>query len=87
MLTISSSDIVKKLSYVTKPEEIIFVEDANQHVIRSVVMPYNIYEMIREKIEDELYLAANSSALSQEAYDGFLEMEDVIDELQWCRTL
>ncbi len=81
MLTISSSDIVKKPSYVTRPEEITFVEDAKQHVVRSVVIPYKIYETIREKIEDELYLAANKKALSQEAYDSFLETEAVAEEL------
>ena len=81
MLTVSSSDIVKKPSYVTKPEEITFVEDAKQHVVRSVVIPYKIYETIREKIEDVLYLDDNEKALSQEAYDAFLETEAVAEEL------
>ncbi len=81
MITISSSDIVKKPSYVSRPKEVTFVEDAKQHVIRSVVIPYEIYEKIREKIEDELYLAANAAALGEEAYGDFLQIEPAAEEL------
>jgi hypothetical protein len=81
MITISSSDIVKRPSCVSRPKEVTFVEDAKQHVIRSVVIPYELYEKIREKIEDELYLAANAQALSAEAYDDFRQIEPVAEEL------
>ena len=81
MLTISSSDIVKKPSYVTRPTEVTFVEDAKKHIIKSVVIPYALYEKIKETIEDELYLAQNRGALSKEAYVEFLEIEEVVEDL------
>ncbi len=81
MLTISSSDIIRKPSYITRPTEITLVEDAKQHIARSVVIPYKLYEKIKDKIEDELYLINNEKALSQEAYDDFLERESVSEDL------
>ncbi len=50
-------------------------------MIRSVVIPYELYEKVRESIEDELYLSQNEGALSQSAYDEFLETEAVAEEL------
>ncbi len=79
MITISSSDIIKNPSYIMKPEDIIFVKDAKGHAIRSVVLPYSLYEKVQEKIEDELYLFKNAKALSKEAYDDFLEIETVVE--------
>jgi len=79
MLTISSSDIIKKPSYITRPTDITFVEDAKKHIIKSVVLPYAMYERVKEKIEDELYLMQNADALSQKAYDEFLEIEEVVE--------
>ena len=81
MLRVSSSDIVKKPSYVTRPTQITFIEDTKQHITRSVVLPYELYEKVREKIEDELYLMNNKKALSQEAFDAFKEIENVVEEL------
>jgi len=81
MITISSSDIIKKPSYITRPEEITFVEDMKKHVIKSVVLPYELYERVREKIEDEMYLMRNTKALGKEAYDEFLEREEVVEDL------
>ena len=49
MITISSSDIIKKPSYVTRPTEITFVADMKKHVIKSVVLPYDLYERVRER--------------------------------------
>jgi len=81
MLTISVSDIVKKPSYITRPTEITLVEDAKQHVAKSVVIPYALYEKLKDKIEDELYLINNQNALSKEAYSEFLQIEDVSQDL------
>jgi len=81
MLTISSSAIVKKPSYITRPKEITFVEDAKQHIIKSVVLPYSLYQKVRETIEDELYLMNNREALSACANEEFLEIEPVCEEL------
>ena len=81
MLTIASRDIIKTPSYITAPKEITFVEDAKKHIIKSVVFPYEIYEQLREKIEDELYVIQNKKALSKESYEEFLEIEEVCEEL------
>ncbi|PHS41835.1 MAG: hypothetical protein COB07_01995 [Sulfurovum sp.] len=81
MITISSSDIIKKPSYVTRPEEIAFVEDMKKHVIKSVVLPYELYERVREKVEDEMYLMRNAEALGEDAYKEFLEIEKVSEDL------
>ena len=82
MITISSSDIIKKPSYVTRPKEITFVEDMKKHVIKSVVLPYELYERVREKIEDEMYLMRNAEALGEEAYKEFLESEEIVEDLR-----
>jgi len=76
MITISSSDVVKKPSYITNPQDITFVEDAKKHIKKSVVIPYALYERLKEQIEDELYLFENKKALSKEAYNEFLEIEE-----------
>jgi hypothetical protein len=81
MLTISSSDVIKKPSLVTRPTEITLVEDAKQHIARSVVIPYALYEKLKDAIEDEIYLINNKDALSQKAYSDFLEIETVVEAL------
>ena len=81
MIIINSSDIVKKPSYVTRPTDITFIEDAKQHITKSVVLPYALYEKVKEKIEDELYIMNNKKALSKSAYDEFLEIEQLSEEL------
>jgi hypothetical protein len=81
MLTITSSDIIKKPSYITRPEDITFVEDAKKHIIKSVVLPFELYEKVKEKIEDEIYLSQNKKALSKDAYDDFLDIETVIEDM------
>ncbi len=81
MLTIASRDIIRKPSYITAPTDITFVEDAKKHIIKSVVFPYDIYEQLKEKIEDELYIIQNKKALSKESYDNFLNTEDICEEL------
>jgi len=80
MLVINSSDFIRKPSYITKPEDITFVRDAKKQLIKSVVIPYDLYEKIKEKIEDELYILRNTKALSQASYDEFLEIEEVVEE-------
>ena len=80
MITITSSDVVKKPSYITNPQEITFVEDAKKHIKKSVVLPYALYERVKEQIEDELYLFENRKALSQSRYDEFLEVEESFTE-------
>ncbi len=81
MITITSSDIIKKPSYITQPKDITFVEDAKKHITKSVVLPYELYEKLREKIEDELYLLNNAEALSKSSYNEFKEIEEVCEDL------
>lgn len=45
------------------------------------MLPYELYEKVREKIEDELYLMNNKQALSKKANDEFLEIEPISEEL------
>ena len=40
MIVINSSDIIKKPSFITKPADITFVQDAKKHITKSVVLPY-----------------------------------------------
>jgi hypothetical protein len=80
MITISASDVIKKPSYITNPREITLVEDAKKHIKKSVVIPYALYELIREQIEDQIYLLENQKALSPEAYEDFLAIEESFTE-------
>lgn len=82
MLVINSSDFIKKPSYITQPLDITFVEDAKKHITKSVVLPYDLYEKVKEKIEDELYMIQNKKALSQTSYEEFLEIEPVVEDLK-----
>jgi len=79
MITISSSDVIKKPSYISNPHDITFVEDAKKHITKSVVLPYDLYLRVKDKIEDEIYLYKNQKALNQKAYDDFLEIESVVE--------
>ncbi|MEA1917011.1 MAG: hypothetical protein U9N42_05710 [Campylobacterota bacterium] len=81
MITISSSDFIKKPSYITRPTDITFVEDAKKHITKSVVLPYSLYEKLKEKIEDEVYLMNNQNALGDKSYSDFLEIEEIVEEL------
>jgi len=75
MITITANDVLTKPSYITNPQDITLIEDAKQHIKKSVVLPYALYEKLKEQIEDELYLYENRKALSQSNYEEFLEIE------------
>ena len=80
MIVINSSDFIKKPSYITQPADITFVEDAKKHITKSVVLPYDLYEKLKEKIEDELYLLQNQNALNKKSYEEFLQIEEVVED-------
>ena len=80
MISITASDVIKKPSFVTNPNNITFIEDAKKHIIKSVVLPYNIYEKVKEQIEDEIYLMQNKKALSLEAKNEFKIVEEAYIE-------
>jgi hypothetical protein len=81
MITIASKEIIKTPSLITQPKDITFIEDAKKHIIKSVVLPYDLYLKLQEKIEDELYLIQNEKALSKTAQNEFLGIEEVVEEL------
>jgi hypothetical protein len=81
MKRITVSDVVKKPSIVTNATEVTLIEDAKRHIAKSVVIPYSLYEKIRAKLEEELYLLENAQALNEEAYREFLEIEGVAEDL------
>lgn len=76
MISITSSDVIKKPSFVTNPSDITFIEDAKRHIIKSVVLPYSLYEKIKEQLEDEIYLSQNREALSEQAREEFEAVEE-----------
>ena len=80
MISITSSDVIKKPSYITNPTDITFIEDAKKHIIKSVVIPYALYEKIKEQIEDEIYLTQNREALSKRTKEEFEPVEDAYIE-------
>ena len=82
MLIINSSDFIKKPSYITRPEDITFVQDAKKQLVKSVVIPYELYKNLQEVIEDELYIMRNAKALSKQAYAEFLEIEEIVEDLK-----
>ncbi|MGE4295996.1 MAG: hypothetical protein AB7E49_09875 [Campylobacterales bacterium] len=81
MFTVSTSDIVRKPALISHPSQITLVQDARKNEPRSVVLPYALYEKLRQKIEDELYLAENAKALGVEAQAEFEQIEPVAEEL------
>ncbi len=80
MIVINSSDFIKKPSYITQPADITFVEDAKKNITKSVVLPYSLYEKLKEKIEDELYILQNQNALNKKSYDEFLQIEEIVED-------
>lgn len=80
MISITSSDVIKKPSYITNPRDVTLIEDAKKHVVKSVVIPYSLYEKIKEKIEDEIYLAQNKKALSTKSREEFEAVEEAYIE-------
>ncbi len=76
MLSISSSDVIRKPSYVTQPKEVTMVKDAKQNTIKSIIFPYELYKNIRERLEDELYLIQNADALARKSYEAFLAIDE-----------
>jgi len=79
MIAISSSDIVKKPSYITNPTDITFVKDMKKNITKSVVIPYEIYSNIKESIEYQIWLQKNKGLL-EDNFEPEL-FEDAISEI------
>ena len=76
MKHITVSDVVKKPSIVTNATEVTLIEDAKRHIAKSVVIPYAIYQKLRDRLDEEIYLLENAQALGADAYAEF----EVVDE-------
>jgi hypothetical protein len=76
MKHISVSDVVKKPSIVTNAMEVTIIEDAKRHIAKSVVIPYSIYEKLKTRLDEEIYMLENAKALGAEAYEAF----EAVDE-------
>lgn len=77
MTTVSTTEISRKPSLISSPRGITIIEDGRKHEPKSVLLPYEFFLRIREKIEDEIYLEENREALSK----PFNESEEVVGEL------
>lgn len=80
MLIINSSDILRKPSLLSS-NEVLLIEDGRKHQLKSVLLPFDLYQVVKEQIEMELYLRANAEALDQSSYQQFLESEHVVQDL------
>ena len=81
MTTVTTTDILRHPSLLNATDGITLIEDGRRHEPKSVLLPYALYEKVKERIEDELYLMSNQQALSTQAYKEFLETENVVEDL------
>jgi len=76
MKHITVSDVVKKPSIVTNATEVTLIEDAKRHIAKSIVIPYAIYQKLKDRLDEEIYLLENAQALGADAYAEF----EAVDE-------
>lgn len=81
MMTVTTTDIMRHPALLNATSGITLIEDGRAHTPKSVLLPYALFEKVRAKIEDELYLSLNSAALGIESYKEFLEIEAMAEEL------
>lgn len=81
MTTVTTTDILRHPALLNATDGITLIEDGRRHEPKSVLLPYSLYKKVREQIEDELYLMSNQKALNSDAYQEFLEIEEVIEDL------
>jgi len=81
MTTVTTTDILRHPALLNAIDGITLIEDGRKHEPKSVLLPYALYQKVREKIEDELYLMGNQKALGTEAYKEFVEIEVIVEDL------
>jgi hypothetical protein len=81
MLRVTTTDILRQPSLLTPLEGITLIEDGRNHQPKSVLLPYSLYETIKTKMEDELYLSLNKKALGIDAYYEFLNREKITEDI------
>ena len=80
MITVKTRDIVKKSSLLGLNEPVLVINGNNRQP-KSVIIPYSLYEKVRDTIESELFLARNSGFVeSSTAQKEFVERESAILE-------
>ncbi len=82
MTTVTTTDILRRPALLNANEGITLIEDGRRHEPKSVLLPYNLYKKVKERIEDELYLMSNQKALGTDAYREFMDIEAIAEELQ-----
>jgi hypothetical protein len=80
MNLVTSSDILRKPALLSS-DQVLFIEDGRKHVLKSVLLPIDIYHRVRELVEAEIYLRENAQALGEESYADFLAIETVVEDL------
>ncbi|AEG31179.1 hypothetical protein [Thiomicrospira cyclica] len=80
MQRVNSSDILRKPALLSS-SDVLYIEDGRKHILKSVLLPIDLYETVREQIEAELYLRRNAKALDAKAYAEFSETEQVVEDL------
>ena len=80
MQVVNSSDILRKPGLLSS-DEVLYIEDGRKHQLKSVLIPAELYELVREQIEAELFLKRNAKALDQASYQEFLDREVVAEDL------
>jgi len=80
MNLVTSSDILRKPALLSS-DQVLFIEDGRKHVLKSVLLPIDIYQRVRELVEAEIYLRENAQALGEESYAEFLAIETVVEDL------
>jgi hypothetical protein len=81
MTTVTTTDIMRHPALLNATSGIMLIEDGRAHIPKSVLLPYALFEKVRSKIEDEIYLSVNAKALGAESYQDFLEIDAMAEEL------
>lgn len=81
MTTVTTTDILRHPALLNATNGITLIEDGRRHEPKSVLLPYALYQKVKEQIEDELYLMDNQKALGGEAYKEFLNIEEIVEDL------
>ena len=80
MITVKTRDIVRRPSILNQKEPVLIIDGTTKKP-KSVVVPFDLYEKIRDIVESELFLARNADlAQSSEAKQEFLERESALLE-------
>lgn len=80
-MEVAINEIAKKPKLLSDMEEIIYIKDKRKDLLKSIVIPAEYLDMIKEKIEDieyKMWLKKNEKGLAQ-GLDGLFDeaIEDI----------